>query len=281
MPTSSSSYHPLIAFMTDFGSGDGDVGVLKGVALGIVPQAQLVDITHEVAPQRVASAAWILSTVYRYFPAGTVFVCVIDPGVGSTRRAIALHAGDWYFVGPDNGLFSYIYAEQPVHGVMNLSNPAYHLAQVSSTFHGRDIFTPVGAHLARGVPLEDIGEHLEPDSLIRLPLGIERHENRIESSVVHIDHFGNIITGIPLTLVPELFSQPVQLHIPARGIMLTECRRFFSATDEANEARPFIYGDSSGYIGVAIRNGNAARTLGVAYGDTIILVIAEREGQFR
>ncbi len=267
-----SSQHPLIAFMTDFGSGDGDVGVLKGVALGIVPHAHLVDITHEIAPQEVTSAAWILSTIYHYFPVGTVFVCVIDPGVGSTRRTIAVHAGDWYFVGPDNGLFSYIYTEQPVHGVVTLSNPAYHLAQVSSTFHGRDIFTPVGAHIARGVPLAEIGERVDPSTLVRLPLGIEHQGNRIASSIVHVDHFGNLITGIPLALVPELFSQPVQLDIPARGITLNECRRFFAETNEANEMRPFIYGDSSGYIGIAIRNGNAARTLDVTYGDAITFV---------
>lgn len=267
-----SSQHPLIAFMTDFGSGDGDVGVLKGVALGIVPHAHLIDITHEIAPQEVTSAAWILSTIYRYFPIGTVFVCVIDPGVGSTRRTIAIHAGDWYFVGPDNGLFSYIYTEQPVHGVVALSNPAYHLAQVSSTFHGRDIFTPVGAHIARGVPLAEIGERVDPSLLVRLPVGIEHQDNRITSSIVHVDHFGNLITGIPLALVPELFSQPVQLDIPARGITLNECRRFFAETSEANETRPFIYGDSSGYLGIAIRNGNAARMLGATYGDAITFV---------
>lgn len=268
------SPYPFIAFMTDFGTGDGDVGVLKGVALGIVPQAHLIDITHEIAPQQVTSAAWILSTIYRYFPAGTVFVCVIDPGVGSTRRAIAVHAGNWYFVGPDNGLFSYVYTEQSVHNAVTLSNPAYHLTQVSSTFHGRDIFTPVGAHIARGIPLTQIGERVDLSTLVRLPLGIERQGNRIEASVVHVDHFGNLITGIPLALVPELFSQSVQLDIPARGITLSECRHFFAETSEANEARPFIYGDSSGYIGIAIRNGNAARTLGVSYGDTVTFIIS-------
>src|SRR5947207_2897353 len=163
-PTSCS----VIAMMTDFGLGDGDVGVMKGVIAGITPQAHIIDITHDVAPQNVPSGAWILASAYRYFPQGTVFVCVVDPGVGSSRRAIAIHAGSWFFVGPDNGLFSYIFVEQPIHQAVVLSNTAYHLPQVSSTFHGRDIFAPAGAHLARGVALQELGEPLEPASLQRI-----------------------------------------------------------------------------------------------------------------
>src|SRR5207248_3664906 len=149
----SSSLRPVIALMTDFGLGDGDVGVMKGVIVGIVPNVQIIDITHDVAPQNVPSGAWILASGYRYYPPRTVFVCVVDPGVGSSRGAIAVHAADWFFVGPDNGLFSYIFVEQIVHEAVVLDNPAYHLPQVSSTFHGRDIFAPAGAHLARGVAL--------------------------------------------------------------------------------------------------------------------------------
>ena len=118
--------HPVIALMTDFGIGDGDVGVMKGVIAGITPGAHIIDITHEIAPQQIPSGAWILAAAYRYFPTNTVFVCVVDPGVGSSRGAIALHAGEWFFVGPDNGLFSYVLAEQPVHAAVLLANPAYH-----------------------------------------------------------------------------------------------------------------------------------------------------------
>jgi len=130
---------PVIALLTDFGTGDGDVGVMKGVIAGITPDAHIIDITHDVAPQNIASGAWILASAYRYFPNNTAFVCVVDPGVGSNRGAIAVHAGDWFFVGPDNGLFSYILSEQAVHAAALLSNPAYHLPHVSSTFHGRDL----------------------------------------------------------------------------------------------------------------------------------------------
>src|SRR6266853_2277788 len=159
---------PVIALLTDFGTGDGDVGVMKGVIAGITPDAHIIDITHDVAPQNIASGAWILASAYRYFPNNTAFVCVVDPGVGSNRGAIAVHAGDWFFVGPDNGLFSYILSEQAGHAVHLLSNPAYHLSYVSSTFHGRDIFAPVGAYLARGVALRELGEQVEPTMLQRL-----------------------------------------------------------------------------------------------------------------
>ncbi|MBX5455986.1 MAG: SAM-dependent chlorinase/fluorinase [Thermogemmatispora sp.] len=266
---------PVIALMTDFGLRDGFVGIMKGVIAGIVPQAQLIDISHEIAAQNVAAGAWLLSTAYRYFPAGSVFLCVVDPGVGSQRRAIALEAGDWFFVGPDNGLFSYVLAEQPLRQVVALENPAYRLPAVSTTFHGRDIFAPAAAHLARGVPLADFGPLLTPDSLQRLDLSQPRREGgRIEARVIYIDHFGNLVTSIPLTLVPDLFTAPgVRLLIPGRHLTIERRQPFFAG--EAGEGEPFVYSDSAGYVGVAIRNGNAAATLGIAVGEAVTLVIEE------
>ena len=266
---------PVVALMTDFGLGDGDVGVMKGVIAGIAPQAQIIDITHEIAPQNVASAAWILSTAYRYFPVGTVFVCVIDPGVGSSRGAIAVAAGDWFFVGPDNGLFSYIYAQQPVHGAVLLQNPAYQLPQVSSTFHGRDIFAPAGAYLARGVALQEFGASVEPAALQRLPIEPPaRRQNSIEASILHIDHFGNIITSIPLSLVPDLFDLgEVWAEFAGHHPAVTQRRRFFSGG--AADGVPFLYGDSSGYVGIAVRNGSAARALGVSASTPVTLILKE------
>jgi S-adenosylmethionine hydrolase len=266
---------PAVALMTDFGLGDGDVGVMKGVIAGIAPQAQIIDITHEIAPQNVASPAWILSTAYRYFPVGTVFVCVIDPGVGSSRGAIAVAAGDWFFVGPDNGLFTYIYAEQPVHGAVLLQNPAYQLPQVSSTFHGRDIFAPAGAYLARGVALPEFGSPLAPAALQRLPIEPPvRRRNSIEADILHIDHFGNIITSIPLSLVPDLFDLgEVRAEFAGNHPVVTQRRRFFAGG--AVDGVPFLYGDSSGYVGIAVRNGSAARTLGVSASTPVTLIFKE------
>lgn len=262
---------PVVALLTDFGSRDGDVGVMKGVIAGIAPRALLIDITHEVAAQRVASAAWILATAYRHFPAGTVFVCVVDPGVGSNRGAFALHAGNWFFVGPDNGLFSYVLNEQPVHGAVALENPAYRLPHVSTTFHGRDIFAPAGAHLAEsaGGVFAQLGPALEPATLVTLPVpGAQRSGARIAASILHIDAFGNLITSIPLAMVPELeHAARVEATLPATGARVEQHRRFFA--DGEADGQPFIYPDSSGYLGIAVRNGSAASTLCANYGAPI------------
>ncbi len=280
--TSFHSKRPVVALMTDFGLGDGDVGVMKGVIVSIAPDVQLIDITHDVAPQNVPSGAFLLCAAYRYFPQNTVFVCVVDPGVGSSRNAIAIHAGDWFFVGPDNGLFSYIFAEQAVHGAVILSNPTYQLSQVSSTFHGRDIFAPAGAHLARGIALNELGTAIDPSRLQRLNIGLPTRQrgqtdktskkDTIDAHIIHIDNFGNLITNIPLTMVPDLFSSPhVQIIFPKTGAVVDKRRRFFADGPESGE--PFIYGDSSGYVGIAVRNGNASKTLGIGYGTSMALVI--------
>ena len=269
--------HPVVAFMTDFGLADGDVGVMKGVIATIAPDVNIIDITHEVAPQNIPSGAWILATAYRYFPNNTVFVCVVDPGVGSSRNAIAVHAGDWFFVGPDNGLFSYVLAERAIHRAVILSNPAYHLVQVSSTFHGRDIFAPAGAYLARGVALTELGTQVDPATLRRIDIGPpSRRGPHIDAHILHVDRFGNLISDIPLSLVPELFSsqaaeQQAQIIFPTLGAVVNRRSHFFA--EGPDDGKPFIYADSSGYVGIAVRNGNAARTLGAGTGIPITYVI--------
>ncbi len=274
LSSSSSPKRPIITFLTDFGSSDGNAGVMKGVVLSIFSDVHLVDITHDIAPQQVASAAWLLSTSYRYFPPQTIHVCVVDPGVGSARQPVALHVGDWFFVGPDNGLFSYVLAEQPIHEAVVLSNSAYHLSHVSSTFHGRDIFSPVAAHLASGVSLDALGTRVDPTNLQRSAVEPpERQGKQLFARIVHVDHFGNLISNIPFSLVPDLFtSSTVRLVFPAQGVSVSERRRFFSAP--ANQEAPFIYVDSSGFISVAIQNGNAAKTLAVGYGAPVQLLLS-------
>ncbi len=267
---------PVIALMTDFGISDSDVGVMKGVIAGITPDAHIIDITHNVAPQNVSSGAWILAAAYRYFPRNTVFVCVVDPGVGSSRRAIAMHAAEWYFVGPDNGLFSHVLAGQPIHAAILLSNPKYHLSHVSSTFHGRDIFAPVGAYLAEGLTkiFHELGTPIDPTTLQRLEREhATRRGTAIDAHIIHVDNFGNLITSIPLTMVPELFiASQVQIVFPNEGVVVEERRRFFA--EDPNDGAAFIYGDSSGYVGIAVRNGNAAKTLGVGVDTNLTLEIS-------
>jgi len=283
---------PVVALLTDFGVSDGYIGVMKGVIAGITPEVHIIDITHDIAPQHILSGAWILASVYRYFPgreggdqpgepaqrpsSGTVFVCVVDPGVGSARGAIALHAGNWFFVGPDNGLFSYVLAEQPVHAACMLSNPAYHLSQVSATFHGRDIFAPAGAHLAGGIALSELGTPIDPATLQRIDLPQPTpRPGAIDGSIVHIDHFGNLISNIPLTMIPELFNFPqVRATFPNSGGEVSNRKRFFA--EEPDNGQPFLYIDSSGSIGIAVRNGNAAQALNIGVGMPITLVISTK-----
>ncbi|HKB49078.1 MAG TPA: SAM-dependent chlorinase/fluorinase, partial [Ktedonobacterales bacterium] len=185
----------LITLLTDFGSRDGYPGVMKGVILGIVPGAALVDLTHAIAPQDVVGAAWVLHTAWRYFSLGTIFLCVVDPGVGSTRRPIALAAGDRFFVGPDNGLFSYVLAAAPPDEAVALDVPRFHLPDPSATFHGRDIFAPCAAHLARGIPLGKLGSAIAVASLVTfaLPRPVWQ-EDMLHGHVLHVDRFGNLIT---------------------------------------------------------------------------------------
>jgi len=270
---------PVVALLTDFGLTDGDVGVMKGVIAGIASDVNIIDITHDVAPQNIASGAWILATVYHYFPKKTVFICVVDPGVGSSRRATAVHAGDWFFVGPDNGLFSYVLAEQVVHAAVALSYPAYRLPQVSSTFHGRDIFAPAGAYLARGITPFELGPQIEATTLQHIEIEPpKRQGTHIDAHIIHVDRFGNIITSIPLALVPELFSigpagQSMRILFPTRNIAIVKRHRFFA--EGPSDGEPFIYGDSSGYISIAVQNSNAAKMLDVDIGTPITLLVPE------
>lgn len=273
MLQASSTQPPFIVLLTDFGLNDA-VGMMKGVIARISPFAHCIDLSHEIAPQQVASGAWILATSYRYFPRGAIFVCVVDPGVGSTRRAIAISAGSWHFIGPDNGLFSYILAEQPVHGAVALTNPAYHLSPLSTTFHGRDLFSPMAAHLSLGIPLSDLGEALPVESLQRLPdLVPQRKGNQLAARIVHVDHFGNLITSIPLSMIPDWLTVPqARLSFPDSHHVISERRHFFAQEEHLEETgQPFLFPDSSDYLGIAIRNGNAAQTLGVGAGASLLL----------
>ena len=278
----------IVCLLTDFGTRDGYVGVMKGVILHIAPATQFVDLTHDIPPQDLASASWVLRTSYRYFAPNTIFLCVVDPGVGSQRLPLAMRVGSWFFVGPDNGLFSALLAEQPVHEAVTLTNPAYHLSTVSNTFQGRDIFSPVAAHIAHGTPLSALGHPIAPAQLQRLAgqasLSMTITDECVEGNVAHIDHFGNIITNIiapvipaaaPLKDVDTLSSQlraAFYLLFPQRQLAITRGRRFFAqqSSPSADETSPFFYTDSSGYLAVAIQNGNASSQLHISRGERVI-----------
>lgn len=257
--TSATPPAPLIALLTDFGLADGYPGVMKGVMLGIAPGAPLVDLTHEIPPQDVRAAAWVLHTSWRYFPEGSVFVCVVDPGVGSDRRAIALQATGRIFVGPDNGLFGHVLADATdAARAVIIENPRYLLPHRSATFHGRDIFAPAAAWLATGLALEELGPACALESLVRLALPEPYWEGEtLVASCAHLDHFGNILTTVQGALARALFAAPT--------VTLTLAGHAISARADTFAAGPegtlFLYLDSSGHVAIAQRNGSAAAVL--------------------
>lgn len=184
----------IIALLTDFGYTDPFVGMMKGVILGIDPQARLIDLTHQIEPGDIVGGALALKQSLAYFPPGTVFLGVVDPGVGSGRAPVLVESGERFLVGPDNGLF-YPAVEGAEFSVWRLDNPVYHLPRVSSTFHGRDIFAPVSAHLSRGVPPKELGSSLP--GLLRLELPQpEREGNLLKGEVIQVDRFGNLLTNL-------------------------------------------------------------------------------------
>lgn len=265
---------PVITFTTDFGTRDAYVAAMKGVALGICPEARLVDVTHQVEPQRVLQGAFLLAAAWRYFPPGTVHVAVVDPGVGTERRAVALAVEGGYFVGPDNGLLSAALpdgARPPgdgparvplpagVRGVA-LTNPAYHRHPVSATFHGRDVFTPAAAHLASGVPLAHLGDPIQ-DLLAFPPFrGSRQPDGAVLGRVVHVDRFGNCITEVRAADLPWQ-----RLEVEVRGRRVPGLFPTYAALPGG----PGALIGSEGYLELAVRNGNARDALDVRIGDVV------------
>jgi len=251
-----------IALLTDFGTRDYYVGAMKGVILSIDPAAAIVDITHEIEPQNIASAAFVLRACYRDFPDGTVFLCVVDPGVGSVRRAIIVKTDRYFFVGPDNGLFSFVQSEAA--GIHAIENERYFRQPVSSTFHGRDVFAPVAAHLSKGAEPREFGRRIDDPTV--LPEIEARHidENMIEGHVIHIDRFGNLVTNIPASLA-DRFSK---LEIADTSIITLH-----ESYLQADSDTPFAIVGSAGFIEISINRGSAANVLRCTNGSKFTLYL--------
>ncbi len=254
----------LITLTTDFGLADSYVGAMKGVILGIDPTATIVDISHDIAPQDVREAAYIIYTAYPYFPPDTVHVVVVDPGVGSRRRALALRTAQACFLAPDNGVLSYVLAREGMREAVSLTNSRYHRRTVSHTFHGRDIFAPVAAHLARGVPLTEVGEPLTEIVTFSLPQPRVLPDGDVVGHVLHIDRFGNLILDVregDFILGGGIILEVAGRRIQGLGRTFTDV--------SAGELVAYI--GSSGHLEIASREGNAAQSLGVKRGDKILL----------
>ena len=261
----------IITLTTDFGTRDGFVGMMKGVILGINPQATIVDITHEIAPQDVEQGAFLFAASAKYFPANTIHVVVVDPGVGGTRRPIAIQAGEAIFVAPDNGVVSLAIPnlQSPTNAIraIHLNRPEYWLPQVSHTFHGRDVFAPVAAHLSLGVPLEALGDQI--DDWIRLAPAapVRRSDGALVAHVRHIDSFGNIVIDV----VEKHIAGWDRSHavVTIAGRTLRGIRQTYAQV-APGELIALI--GSSGNLEAAAREASAAQILGVRIGDQVVLV---------
>ena len=274
----------LIALLTDFGTTDTYVGVMKGVMLDINPDLQLVDLTHAVQPQNVRQAAFTLLNSYSYFPPRTIFLVVVDPGVGSERRPIAVRAGHWLFVAPDNGVLSYALRDIGHAESAELENQLHRLKAVSNTFHGRDIFAPAAAHLSLDISFEQLGQRVDQPVMLPEPqLVIEG--NYVRGEILHIDHFGNVVTSIglfnwdspeQLTLNPRFgtgrplicSSLSVEVSVSAPNLPPPRLSIRHTYTEvEKGEALALI--GSSGHLELSVNQGDFAAQFGVHIGDSV------------
>jgi S-adenosylmethionine hydrolase len=262
----SSQKQPLITLTTDFGTADHYVGTMKCVIAGICPEALIVDITHEIAPADLLSAAYAISQSAPYAPPGSIHVVVVDPGVGTPRRAIALQQNQQTFIGPDNGVLTLVMAGAAKPSIRELQNKKLWLRSPSNTFHGRDLFAPAAAYLASGsVHFSSVGPLL--NDCVTLP-GVDptpEYEGRWRGMALNVDHFGNVITNLPLSLV-SLEGKEFTVQTNAYAI-----QRFCPTFAAAGNTDPFVYAGSSGYLEIAINQGNAADTLGIKVGDPVTL----------
>lgn len=266
---------PIVALLSDFGLQDHYVGAMKGALLAACPEAVLVDVVHELPAHDVMAGALALEASYRTFPAGAVFLAVVDPGVGSSRRGLAASAGGYYFVGPDNGILSLVLRADPRCEIRALTNAGLFRHEVSPVFHGRDVFAPVAGHLARGVAFEEVGPAV--GDIVRLevpPLG-RRGPLEWEGTVVHVDRFGNLTTNVTeqdLRSVGEVATREwSDILVSVEGVVLPLARTY----SDVAEGEPCAVVGSGGRLEIAVNQGSAARKLGAVSGTTVRLTIAE------
>jgi S-adenosyl-L-methionine hydrolase (adenosine-forming) len=264
----------FVTFLSDFGLQDDFVGTCHGVIKRIAPEAEIIDITHGIPPQAILQGALVLANTVPYMPVG-VHLAVVDPGVGGARRPVALRdAADRLYVGPDNGLLVPAAEREGIEAAHELANPAYALESVSRTFHGRDLFAPAAAHLAKGVALDDLGPPLDPEALVRLDLPEPRlGDSRIDATALYVDSFGNIALNLTRDHADQAGIVPgtqVELELGGERFYAVAARTFA-------DARPgdiILYEDSYRNMSLAINRGNAAQLLHAVPGLSVRIRIA-------
>lgn len=258
---------PIITLLTDFGYQDGYVGLMKGVIASTCPDARLIDISHSIPSQHIAAARFTLLNAHSYFPIDTIHLVVVDPGVGTDREAIALHTSCGYLIGPNNGVLSGVADQVTILSAVSLTNPDYwRTPNPSPTFHGRDIFAPVAAHLAAGVSINDLGDKIDPTTIIRIAIPKpEVTSSAITGHIQHIDHFGNLITTIPGAIV-----EPHQGIKVAIGAVTMPMGKTYG---EVEVGHVIALIGSHGWIEIAVNGSSAQARLRLAIGDEIKLYL--------
>jgi S-adenosylmethionine hydrolase len=252
---------PVITLLTDFGTTDHYVAAMKGVILGICPDAHVVDITHEISPYQILEAAFTLSQAWPYFPPGTIHLTVVDPGVGSSRRPLLAEAGGHMFVAPDNGVLTLVRNLK----TRELTAERFFRNPVSHTFHGRDIFAPVAAHLAIGVQPAEFGNEVYDPVILPAGEPVETSPGVWTGTILHIDHFGNIVTNFPETFASELVNG-FEVRLGEYGVY-----QYFQDYSTSKVRELFLITGSSGYLEISARQANAASQLGVSIADKLTL----------
>lgn len=266
----------IIGLITDFGDQDEYVGLMKAVILGIDPAAVIVDVSHAIRPGDIGQAAFMLESVYNYFPPGSIHLVVVDPGVGTSRALLFLEAHSHRFLAPDNGVLSLVMSLSIPISLRRVDNPAWRRSHVSSTFHGRDIMAPAAAHLSRGADVRELGPELNPDAVTLLTDLRARPsaDGRITGRVVHVDRFGNLITNIGQAAIrdSESVSARRSLSIRIGGQVISGLSRTYA---EGDAGRPLALIGSRGYLEIAVNGGNAHQYFGIGPGDAVNLWMVE------
>lgn len=251
----------IITLLTDFGTKDGYIGAVKGVIKRINPQAEIVDITHDIDSYDVLGAAFALNNFYGYFPRGTIHLAVVDPGVGSLRRPILMKTKDFFFVGPDNGIFSFIYQKEDIADIIVISNREYFLAEPSCTFHARDIFAPVAAHLSLEIRIDQFGSPAKECMKFIFPQPDSKGKS-LKGEIIHIDRFGNLITNISADFLEK--KKKVEIVVGKRRI-----KRISRSYFEIKEKEVGALIGSSGFLELALNQGSARKLLKAKIGDPV------------
>jgi S-adenosylmethionine hydrolase len=265
---------PVITILSDFGNDDEYVGVIKGVVLSICPSASIVDITHRIDPQDIHQAAYLIPSYYHFFPAGTVHIVVVDPGVGSQRSILAVNHREHFFIAPDNGVLTLLLNAEKSDTIIRVDNSDYFLEPLSSTFHGRDIFAAVGAHLSCGTKLDALGSSMDVKDTVRLKdLGCRISQTgELIGKIVSIDRFGNLITNID-SISLDAFCEKGALRRPQIHIGSFVISGLSNTYTDAAPTAPLALIGSRNYLEIAVNGGNAKENLKAQKGDSVRLTL--------